>query len=184
MNFKKTNLYNGKFLRVIGKEFQTKTGKDCLWECVERSNVRGIVAVFAVTKKEKEVVLTKQYRIPHEGCVVETPAGLVDKDGENFTDTAKRELQEETGYSADKFIYVHGGPFNAGMSDCVMDIYYAPDAEYVGFEGVESDDAEDIEVIKIPLKDLVDFCVKKHDDFTVDIKILGTLKILEYKGLL
>lgn len=183
MEFEKINLYNGKFVRVIGKKFKTKSGKDALWECVERPNVRGIVAIFVLTP-EKEVILVKQYRFPHEAYVVETPAGLVDKDGEGLEESAKRELQEETGYQVDKLIYVYGGPFNAGMTNCELDVYYAPNARYVGFDGVHGDDEEDIEVIKVPLKDLVDFCSKKHDGFKVDMKILGTLKILEYKGLI
>lgn len=183
MEFEKQDLYQGKFLRVVGKKFKTKSGKDGLWECIERINTRGIVAIFPVTKN-KEVLLIKQFRIPHEKYLIEIPAGLVDRDGEDFEETAVRELQEETGYKAERLIYVHGGPFNAGLSNCSLDIYYAPDVEYVGFEGVHVDDEEEIEVIRVPIKDLVDFCVKKHDDFEVDIKILGTLKILESKGMI
>jgi len=170
-------------MRVVGKEFQTEDGYNGLWEAIERTNSREVVCVFAVTR-DKELIMTKQFRIPINSHVIELPAGLSDKSGEALEDTARRELLEETGYRAGKLTEIQRGPFNAGMSNCVMVVYFAPDAEYVGRNESLKDDAEEIEVVKMPLAKLVDFCNEAHDGFMVDIKILGALKTLEVKRLL
>ena len=168
---------------MVGKEFTDKNGNKGLWESVERTNSREIVAIFAVTR-EREVVLTKQYRFPLEAYAVELPAGLSDKDGEDLEATARRELWEETGYRADKMIKIQEGPFNSGMSGDIMVVFYAPDVEYAGGHEEASDDSEEIEVMKVPLDKLYDFCIRPHDGFMVDIKLVAKLKILENKKLI
>jgi len=52
------------------------------------------VAIYAVC--DDKVVLVRQYRYPINGWIYEFPAGLVE-DGEDYHDTAIRELKEETG---------------------------------------------------------------------------------------
>ena len=52
------------------------------------------VAVYALC--EGKMVLVRQYRYPIDGWIYELPAGLVEK-GEDFHDTAIREMKEETG---------------------------------------------------------------------------------------
>jgi len=176
-------LWQGKFIRVVGKEFSDKKGNPALWECVERTNSREIVAIFAVTK-EKELILTKQFKFPIESYVVELPAGLSDNKEEGLEEVAYRELLEETGYKAVKLLPIQQGPFNSGTTKDEIVVFYAPNVEFVGFDAIESDDCEEIEVMKIPIDKLVDFCTTKHQDFKVDIKILATLKILEEKKLI
>ncbi|SCW63855.1 ADP-ribose pyrophosphatase [Ruminococcaceae bacterium YRB3002] len=52
------------------------------------------VAIYAVC--DDKVVLVKQYRYAINGWIYELPAGLVE-DGEDYHDTAVREMKEETG---------------------------------------------------------------------------------------
>lgn len=52
------------------------------------------VAIYSIF--EDKVVLVKQYRYPIDGWLYELPAGLVEN-GEDYHDTAIRELKEETG---------------------------------------------------------------------------------------
>lgn len=91
-------VYKGRYLKVIKKEFLTKTGKKRFWEYVKRKNA---VVIFPLTKK-KEVILERIYRLPIDSFDVELPAGLLDKKGETPREAAKRELLEETGYFAKK----------------------------------------------------------------------------------
>lgn len=168
---------------MVGKEFRDKRGKKKIWECVERTNSRKIVAVFAVTRK-KEALLVKQYRFPHEKSVVELPAGLADRKGETFSQTARRELLEETGYRAGKIMKILEGPYNAGLTSDILAVFFAPNVQEEKITPADSDDSEIIELMKIPLSELVDFCSKKHKNFSVDIKILGSLKILEERKLI
>ncbi len=60
------------------------------------------VNIIALTA-EQEVVLIEQFRYGIEQVILELPGGLIDKD-EKAEEAAKRELAEETGYSAEKWI--------------------------------------------------------------------------------
>ena len=59
----------------------------------------GAVAVLALDD-ENRVLMIRQYRHPVGRELWEIPAGLRDAQGEALLDTARRELLEETGYSA------------------------------------------------------------------------------------
>jgi ADP-ribose diphosphatase len=67
---------------------------------IDRSVVRhaGSAVMMAVDEK-KRVLLVRQYRLPAEKYLWELPAGRLDP-GERPLEAAKRELVEETGYSA------------------------------------------------------------------------------------
>ena len=52
------------------------------------------VAIYSIM--DGKVVLVRQYRYPIDGWIYELPAGLVEN-GEDYHDTAVRELKEETG---------------------------------------------------------------------------------------
>jgi ADP-ribose pyrophosphatase len=70
---------------------------------IDRSIVRhaGSAVMMAVDAK-KRVLLVNQYRLPAAREMWELPAGRLDP-GENPLQAAKRELREETGYSAKKW---------------------------------------------------------------------------------
>ena len=61
----------------------------------------GAVAVLALDEDDR-VLLVRQYRHPVRSLLWELPAGLSDVADEPLTDTARRELWEETGYRADR----------------------------------------------------------------------------------
>lgn len=61
----------------------------------------GAVAVVAVDDTDR-ILLVNQYRHPVKSTLWELPAGLRDLEGEAPIETAKRELLEETGYSAER----------------------------------------------------------------------------------
>jgi ADP-ribose pyrophosphatase len=174
--------WEGKFIKVVKIHFRTEEGKDFIWEAVMRKNNQKIIAIFAVTK-DNELILTKQFRLPQNSYIVELPAGLTDKPDESFEDVARRELLEETGFRADEAVFIHEGPFNSGLNDDILAVYFCPKA-ILNDVKVRGDDTEEIEVIKVPIDKLVDFCTLKHADFKVDIKILGTMMILREWGLL
>lgn len=181
--FSRKLLWQGKFIRVIGKRFSNKNGTKGLWECVELNRSKNIVMILALTKK-KEVILVREFRFPLEKDIVELPVGLADKDGESLAEAARRELLEETGYKAGKLHFAGRGYFNQGLTNSEIFIYFSPEATFVGFDGVSSDDSEEIEVVKVPLKKIADFCLKKHKNFVVDLKILNALKIVEEKRMI
>ncbi len=67
---------------------------------IHRSIVRhpGSAVMMALDEKER-ILLVKQFRLPAEDYLWELPAGRLDP-GESAIEAAKRELREETGYSA------------------------------------------------------------------------------------
>jgi len=64
----------------------------------------GAVAIAAFTKDDK-MVLTKQYRHPFRKVIFDIPAGGI-KDGEALEQAALRELEEETGYTAENLEWI------------------------------------------------------------------------------
>jgi ADP-ribose pyrophosphatase len=71
---------------------------------IHRSIVRhpGSAVMMAVDEKER-ILLVKQFRLPAEKDLWEIPAGRIDP-GEKPLQAAKRELREETGYQAKKWV--------------------------------------------------------------------------------
>ena len=59
-------------------------------------------AVMLAVDDEERILLVKQFRLPAESELWELPAGRLDP-GEQPLDAARRELQEETGYKANKW---------------------------------------------------------------------------------
>ena len=67
---------------------------------IARSVVRHIgSAVMMEVDDKKRILLVRQYRLPASGYLWELPAGRLDE-GEKPLQAARRELVEETGYSA------------------------------------------------------------------------------------
>src|SRR6185312_3152423 len=86
----------------------------------------GSVVIMAVddSASEPRVLLARQYRHPAGRVLLELPAGRIDE-GENALAAAKRELVEETGYTATKWkriLYFWASP---GFLDETMAVYMA-----------------------------------------------------------
>ena len=90
---RKVTRWEGKYLRIV-----TADG----WEYVERCG--GMTAVVIVAMHDGKYILVEQARVPIGGrrCI-ELPAGLVgDEDDLGIEETALKELEEETGFVADR----------------------------------------------------------------------------------
>lgn len=82
--------WEGKYLRMV-------TLGD--WEYVER--VGGMTAVVLLAEHDGDVILVEQYRTPLGRRCLELPAGLVGDEGASTVEeTALKELEEETGFTA------------------------------------------------------------------------------------
>ncbi|MEP2495910.1 MAG: NUDIX hydrolase, partial [Parasphingorhabdus sp.] len=78
--------------------------RDGKWEYVSRS--RGIRAAVIFAIDDGHILLVEQYRVPLGKNCIELPAGLVgdhdDNADEQSSVAAIRELEEETGYRAER----------------------------------------------------------------------------------
>jgi ADP-ribose pyrophosphatase len=113
--------YAGKLITVRVDNVRMSDGEVAPREVVAHPGAVGIVAL----DDDGKVVLVNQYRPAVGARLDELPAGLLDVDGESGLDTAKRELAEEAGLSADEWsvlVDLHSSP---GFSDEAVRIYLA-----------------------------------------------------------
>ncbi len=168
---KQKTLYEGKYKRLVSKGD---------WEFVERVNCCGIVAVLPVTDEGK-IIFVEQHRIPVGKNVIEFPAGLADGAGgnsdESLEEAAKRELLEETGYSAEKMILCGEGPISGSSSSDIMTIFRAAGLKKVAAGG--GDHTESIVVHEIDFVNVDDWLDQKQKEgILVDSKVYAGLYIL------
>lgn len=70
-------------------------------EMIRHSGASAVVPLLEIPNEESRVILIRQYRYAAEGFVYEIPAGRLDE-AETPEECARRELKEETGYTADR----------------------------------------------------------------------------------
>jgi len=81
----------------------------------------GAVYVLACTSDGK-VVLTRQYRHPLHETILNLPGGAVEE-GEDILNAAKREFEEETGFTAEKMHYL--GRYTPGPnSNVIVNLFF------------------------------------------------------------
>ena len=96
---------------------------------------------------DPQVLLIKQYRYAAESFVYEIPAGRIDK-GETPEETARRELKEETGCSAEQIEHLYTFYTTPGFTDERIHAYMASDLTR-GTSALEAD--EFVETVSLPL---------------------------------
>jgi ADP-ribose pyrophosphatase len=111
------------------------------WECVRHPG--GALAV-PVTPEGK-LVLVRQYRFAAEGRLLEFPAGTIEPDEDPFT-TIQREIEEETGYHADRWQKLGQFYLAPGYSDEIIYAYLAQDLQKLETPPSQDED-EDIETV-------------------------------------
>ena len=112
----------------------------------------GAVCVIPITS-DGDVICVRQYRYAIGKHLLEIPAGKLDSIDENPDDAVRRELKEETGAISNKITFLgvyYGSP--AILSEKI----YMYLAEELSFGDCDPDDDEFLEVIKIPLDELIE----------------------------
>jgi ADP-ribose pyrophosphatase len=156
-------LFEGKHVLVLERDG---------WEFVERKNGKSAVAIVAVTEDDR-VILVEQFRRPVNARVIDLPAGLVD-DHENPDETARRELEEETGYECANVARLTTGPTSPGITSETVAFYLATGLKQRGTGGGVA--GEDITVHRIQRGDIVDWLKQKSGEgILVDVKVWAGL---------
>lgn len=158
-------VWQGRFLttKVKGK-----------WEYVGRA--RGIkAAVILAVDDEDHVILVEQFRVPLGRPCIELPAGLVgDSDdlvGEDASLAAIRELEEETGYRAERMDVLGEFYSSPGMVSESFTLLRASGLTRISAGG--GTDGEDITVHRVPLAGLEDFIARRRAmGDGIDVKLL------------
>jgi ADP-ribose pyrophosphatase len=155
--------WQGKYLRIV------RVGT---WEFVERCS--GVHAVVILAEHDGRVVLVEQPRTPlGERKCIEMPAGLVGDEDPSATVevTAIKELEEETGFTADK-VEVIGEFFSSpGMVAEGYTLVRAHGLRRIGEGG--GTEHESIEVHLVQRADIPDFVERKRaEGCAIDTKML------------
>ena len=141
-------LYRGKKFDYEVINLRLPNGVEGDWECIRHPG--GAMAV-PITPEGK-FVLVKQYRFALQGRLLEFPAGTVEHH-ENPAETIKREIEEETGYSAASWQSLGKFPLAPGYSDEYIYAFLAQDLTKL--ENPPQQDAdEDIEVVLMSSEEL------------------------------
>jgi 8-oxo-dGTP pyrophosphatase MutT (NUDIX family) len=98
---------------------------------------------------DRHVVMIRQYRHGSREVTLEIPGGLVDP-GDTPKKAAVRELSEETGYRAKKWMKIGAVNPNPALFNNRCYTFLAQDIKKVA--GPTPDQTEDIETVFIPLK--------------------------------
>ena len=142
---KKKKLFKGKNFDVSSYEFSI-SGKKVQHEIIEQNPVSSILAI-----ENNKIIMVKQFRYPHKE-VLEIPAGIINKN-ETPLNCAKRELLEETGYSATELKYLTRYYPLLGYDSMYIDCFVATKFKKVSEQKL--DDNEFITVEKIPIKKVI-----------------------------
>lgn len=130
--------------------------------------------VLALTL-QNEVVLIRQYRHGVQDFLWEIPGGVVE-DGEAPLEGVRRELLEETGYTASEFIQVGQMYPNPALQTNTMYSFLALGAEKVADQSLDA--GEDIEVHLVPLDELV--AMARRGDFPHALQVAVLFQVLAY----
>lgn len=93
---KRNKVYEGRVFTTIVDEVEYQNGQGTIREVAQHSGGAVVLAAFP----DLRVIMINQHRYPLDKFIWELPAGKLNP-GEDPADCARRELEEETGYSAE-----------------------------------------------------------------------------------
>lgn len=142
-----TPIFEGKVIKLQVDDVTLPDGNTSKREIVKHP---GAVAVIAITK-DKKIVFVEQYRKALEKHLVEIPAGKLEV-GEKPETTAKRELEEETGYTTNHLRLLTSFYTSPGFADELVHLYITDKIELLQ-ETKETDEDEFVEIIELTMEE-------------------------------
>jgi ADP-ribose pyrophosphatase len=132
-------VFDGDLLHVRRDRVRLPNGGEATREYVVHPGAVLMLPILA----DGRLVLERQFRYPVGRVMLEFPAGKIDPD-ETPLVTAKRELREEAGYTADTWQHLGTVHPEIGYSTEAIEMYMATDLAHVG---AQLDEGEFLDVV-------------------------------------
>lgn len=148
----RNRLFKGRVLEYVVDTVKLDDGSTSTREMVFHPGGVGVICIDG----EGYAYLVKQFRKPYDEVILEIPAGKLDP-GEEPIVCGKRELAEETGYTAGNFVSLGQFYPSVGYSNEVLHIFMATELQ----KGEAApDDGEFVDIEKIHMSELFDMVMK------------------------
>ena len=145
-------IYKGRVINLRKDNALIPNGNTAVREVIEHP---GGVCIAALTDDD-ELLLVRQYRYPYSEVIMEIPAGKRDSKDEDPLQCGIRELKEETGAEAEKFVFLGELYPSPGYCDEIIWLYAATG---LTFGETDPDDDEFLALEKLPLEQVVEMII-------------------------
>ena len=137
-------VFDGCLLHVFKDEVELPNGHKAIREWIKHPGASAVIPLLP----DNQIILVRQFRYPVGKVTLEVPAGKLDIAGEDPVECAKRELSEETGYSAGKIWKLTTIATTVGFTDEYIHLFAASD---LTAGKIHPDSDEFINAVKVPL---------------------------------
>ena len=168
------SIYEGTIISLRVEEVELPDGNRTTRELIKHS---GAVAIIPITKEGK-LVLVRQYRKALGRTIIEIPAGRIEI-GEDTKETARRELEEETGYGANELKFIQAFATSPGFADEIIYLYLAEELYQIE-NPAPGDEDEFIDILEVTIEE-AERLVETGEVF--DAKTAFALLYVKNKGL-
>ncbi len=168
-------VYKNSWYRVREDKVITPSGKEGTYSVVEQKQSVFIVA----TTDKNELYLVDQYRYPTDMESLEVPGGGVEE-LETPLVAAKRELQEETGLTANSWEEIGFIQLENGISNAIGHIFVAKGLQKTEMDKKSEDGIDNLKVISYPNA----LQMVKNGQITDSISVAAIVKAALYLGLI
>jgi ADP-ribose pyrophosphatase len=136
-------VFDGNLLKVYRDHVRLPDGSHGQREYIKHPGAVAIVPLF----DDGSILLERQFRYPHHKVFIEVPAGKLEPN-EPHLETAKRELLEETGYTAREWKHLATIHTAIAYTNEAIDLFVARKLSHTG--GAQLDAGEFVETIVVP----------------------------------
>ena len=162
-------IHKGYVIEVRELTYAGPSGEEMRRDVVRHPGAVSVVPLL----DDGTVVLVRQFRAPMDAEVLEIPAGKRDVEGEPPEVTARRELTEEVGYSAESLVPLVSMCHSPGFCDEVNHIFLATGLT-AGERAVDGPEEEHMTIEHVALADVFD---RIADGTIVDAKTIAGLTL-------
>jgi len=164
-------VFDGTLLKVRRDRVRLPDGSEGTREYIRHPGAVAIVPLF----DDGRILLERQYRYPSAREFIEVPAGKLEA-GEPHLETAKRELLEETGYTAKEWARIGVIHTAIAYTDEAIELFLAKRLVHVGRK---LDQGEFLETLIVPFDEALAMI---RDGRITDAKTVAALLLVKDLG--